>query len=534
MLSLRDSLAAVASYRLGYSPQRPYPWRWTTPLALFMLLAITAVLTCLNIPLSAYETVQEFTYFPNATIPALPMSNMIPSFLRSPGATFAPQALHVGDTFRLNNSLWTYTIVNAFDGTDSRKPVSSVPYFNNPFDSCDVTNITVEFGFSPELSDIVSTEVTGLVTCTQPTVFQMTWGPNTIDHGTFASLVVPWFLSFDVGTALLDLALIPLTVGITVRPCCNCTENAIESEANIAVASQALESALLEPPCSTEPTRFGGLGATVQNTSVVGEPGVIWATSPNITGTFATMPGSTRKGYIGSGDPSQLNVPLQNLCQAYYHLVRRDLGVVLKNNIYLSPEMFNNSITGPTATDPQTILRYAGVYRAQTSNETVMAQWRETFAVFNETDRVPVLEYLRPVPRLKPMGSAITSVFVATFAMVSTVWTIFSGIARAFVNSSDDSESVLEKERFDVEAKRSFEEIEPTESSSFTAPYKDPTYEDHRWNILVEEVARLANVIERIENNLPDTKPMIERMESIENDLREMQRNIKNPEKGGE
>ncbi|KAJ7613311.1 hypothetical protein DFH06DRAFT_1370813 [Mycena polygramma] len=233
------------------------------------------------------------------------------------------------------------------------------------------------------------------------------------------------------------------------------------------------------------------------------------------------MPGPMRKGYIGSGDPSELNLPLQNVFQVHYHLVRRDLGVILENNIYLSPEMFNNSITDAT---PHAILNSSSLYRAETSNETLMAEWRNSFAPFNGTDRVPVLEYLRPVPRRKPLGSAITSVFVATFAMVSTVWTIFSVVARAFVDSSDDSQSVVEKERFDAEAKRSFEEIEPTESSSFTAPYKDPAYEDHRWNILIGEVARLANVIERIEN----------RMEGMEHDLRDVKRNGKDSGEGRE
>ncbi|KAJ7611083.1 hypothetical protein DFH06DRAFT_1374094 [Mycena polygramma] len=217
-----------------------------------------------------------------------------------------------------------------------------------------------------------------------------------------------------------------MAAGITVRPCCNCTKTDIESEANGGATSPALlEPALLEPPCSTEPARFIGLRATVQNTSDVGiEPFMVGLTEgSNITELFAAMRGPMRKSIIGSGDPSEFNAPLQNLFQSYYHLVRRDLGVILDNNIYLSPEIFNDSIIGATETGPQALLTYASSYRAQTSNGTLMAQWRDSFAIFNETDRVPVLQYLRPVPRLKPLGSAITSVFVATFAMVSTVWT---------------------------------------------------------------------------------------------------------------
>ncbi|KAK6984859.1 hypothetical protein R3P38DRAFT_2806217 [Favolaschia claudopus] len=69
--------------------------------------------------------------------------------------------------------------------------------------------------------------------------------------------------------------------------------------------------------------------------------------------------------------------------------------------------------------------------RASTTNQTVLAQWKDMVDYYNTTDRVPVMEYSRTVPRLKPLGSAITSVFVATFAMLSSIWTIFSLVAGA-------------------------------------------------------------------------------------------------------
>ncbi|KAJ6456291.1 hypothetical protein C8R47DRAFT_1328761 [Mycena vitilis] len=507
---LRNSLAALISYRLGYSPQRPYPWRWTTPLALSILLTVTIFFTCLNVSLSAYETVQGPTYFPNATLPALPMSNLIPPFLRAPAATFTPQTLHVGDTFRINNSLFSYTIVSAFDGADSNTPILSFPYFNNPFsDGCDVLHITA--GVSPHEFGMFVTKVSGLVNCTQPTVFQMAWDSSSaiMEDKMFASLQPESdleLLAFGaISTPMPEVSL----VEVAVRPCCNCADTALDFPA------------LLDPPCSAEPARFVGLNITVQNTSL---PYPLFVHS-NATDLFASSWGSLGQDYIA--DLSELNAPFLNLFQAYYHLVRRDLGVILKNNIYLSPEMYNNSIASIPLPAGES---QADFSRAQTSNETVMAKWRNSFAAFNETDRVPVLQYLRPVPRLKPLGSAITSVFVATFAMVSTVWTIFSVVAKAFVNSTDNEpETIAEKESFDppfYREKSSFEVTEPTESSSFTAPYKDPTYADHRWNVLVGEVARLANLIE---NTLPD---VVERLERIERDLRE--RNGRKLGEGGE
>ncbi|KAJ7660843.1 hypothetical protein DFH06DRAFT_1400225 [Mycena polygramma] len=420
MHSLRHSLSFLADYRIGYSPQRPYPWRWTTPLALCLLLTSTVLLACLNIPLSAYDMVQESTYFPNNSVPALPMSNIIPPFLRASDATFAPQTLHVGDTFRLNNSLFSYTIVSAFDAVDNRKPVSSFPYYNNPFsNNCDVTNI----------SATVNRSLAGSV--------------NPSEHVLGGSNEVRGDCSVEV----------------TVRPCCNCT-GTIETTPDTTLEMEARN--LLQPPCSTEPARFIGLSGILRNTTAAILPfgyDFTWNGS-DITNLFAGVKPNEQHGYLGSHNLSALNFPFLNFMQVIYHLVRRDLGVILDNQIYSSPEMFNSSVVVPEGI----IYSEGNASRAATSNSTLMAQWRASVLEFNETDRVPVLEYLRPVPRLKPLGPAITSVFVSTFAMVSTVWTIFSFFATAFVPSSEDpSERVATRERFDgpfyhqLEAKRSVE-----------------------------------------------------------------------------
>ncbi|KAJ7660681.1 hypothetical protein DFH06DRAFT_1400031, partial [Mycena polygramma] len=439
MPTLRQSLATLTSYRFGYSPQRPYPWRWSTPLALIILLTSTALLTCLNIPLSAYETVQEFTYFPNATLPKLPMSSMIPSFLRGPTAGFAPQTLHVGDSFRLNNSLFSYKIVNAFDAEDNRRPVSSFPYYNNPFsNNCDVTNITAtvtrELGEAPIPYQYYGHDVSGFVTCTRPTVFQMTWGLPVVQSAN-ALFSVDRF-GLDLREALYygvmgdeESPSGAATIIVTVRPCCNCTGSITTTAA---VALEAESANLLEPPCSTAPTRFIGLTGNVQNTTADNGP---WGFPYNwngsdLTDLFAGLDPDLRVGYIGTHDLSALDAPFHNLFQVFYHLVRYDLGAILENQIYSLPEMFNRSIV--TVRVPEDMLGNSGspfdpvtpsaanTMRIATSNETLMTQWQNVIGALNETDRMPVLEYLRPVPRLKPLGSAITSVFVSTFAMIRT------------------------------------------------------------------------------------------------------------------
>ncbi|KAF7326979.1 hypothetical protein MSAN_02493600 [Mycena sanguinolenta] len=49
----------IQSFRLGYTEERPYPWRWTTPIVLCAFFLMTPFLTLVNVPLSAYNIVQD-------------------------------------------------------------------------------------------------------------------------------------------------------------------------------------------------------------------------------------------------------------------------------------------------------------------------------------------------------------------------------------------------------------------------------------------------------------------------------------------
>ncbi|KAJ6484781.1 hypothetical protein C8R45DRAFT_931226 [Mycena sanguinolenta] len=64
-----------------------------------------------------------------------------------------------------------------------------------------------------------------------------------------------------------------------------------------------------------------------------------------------------------------------------------------------------------------------------TSNATLKVQWQNDLEFYQISERVPRLEYFRSVQRLKALGSAVTSVFVSTFAMLSVMWTVFSLVA---------------------------------------------------------------------------------------------------------
>ncbi|KAJ6541668.1 hypothetical protein B0H19DRAFT_1239461 [Mycena capillaripes] len=414
--------AFITNYRIGYSPQRPYPWRWTTPLALFILFTSAALLTCLNVPLSAYEIVQEFTYFPNATLAALPMSNMIPSFLHAPTATFAPVNLNIGQTFRLNNSIFTYTISSAFDAVDNGKPVFSFPYYNNLFSSsCDVTNITAtvgrNLGGGAAVYPYYVYGISGFVTCMSPTLFQMTWGLPI--HGGLDLFPLLDYFGADLQQALWygvlgvnDELYGDAAVTVTARPCCNCSGTMSDADLKLESAN------LLQPPCSTQPARFIALTGSVQNTTATISP---WGcpytwTGPNTTDLFAGLNPVCRQDYIGSHDLSALETTFQNLLQVSYHLVRRDLGVILGNQIDNSPEMFNRrispvevpqSLLGDSQTPFNTITAStANRMRTALSNDTLMAHLiRDPHRNRNYGLRLRVLR--SPYPSRKALAQTI-------------------------------------------------------------------------------------------------------------------------------
>ncbi|KAJ6488420.1 hypothetical protein DFH09DRAFT_1209554 [Mycena vulgaris] len=329
---------------------------------------------------------------------------------------FTPQILTVGDTFNLNNSLFNWTITAAFNDVNTTQSVQTFSYYNNPFShGCDV--VSTHSGLANSASHARVD-----VTCHIPTLFTLTWngglsyGGNPAENDLYS---FAWCLIFRPSLQLLPSIFREVdTFGITVQPCCEC--GGVTTATSTELPTQA--------PCRLRPARF------VRLVGYFGSPDH----QTIYEGGFTLFSGND----ISS---SALNIMFLNTFQSLYHLVRLEIGLILENQIYASPEMYNLSIAPVYVPGPFFDPWVSGSL-ASTSNATVMAEWRDTVRLFNESDRVPVMGYLRPVLRLKPLGSAITSVFVSTFAMLSVLWTIFSLIAGALAGSysvCDGSEASL-------------------------------------------------------------------------------------------
>ncbi|KAF7374215.1 hypothetical protein MSAN_00303800 [Mycena sanguinolenta] len=386
-------------------------------------------LALVNVPLSAYNIVQEVTYQPNDTLPPIFLENLVPSVLQNPTSSFTPQLLSVGDTIALDNHIFNYTISQAFDSTG--KPLSSFLYYNNPLsDSCDVANITVQLLLNrnevPEVEWIPQVQVGGTVACYLPTPFYLTWSGLPVSDDVNSVRFLPSAMSLDFVYMLIatnwrgpdETNATQVDLSFTVHPCCDCER---------VVADSLLENGalLLHTPCSSNPPHF----VVVAYPTIVfylpgfGEYSLIADELGSYPMQITDLLANSGLGNLFSSD---LSTVCENLLQTVYHLVRVDLGVILDNQICISPEMFNRTIM---PIEVANFFSSAKEARKLTSDATVMAQWQQDVEFFRNNTRVPSLEYLRSVPRLKPLGSAVTSIFVSTFAMLSVMWTVFSLVA---------------------------------------------------------------------------------------------------------
>ncbi|KAK6981533.1 hypothetical protein R3P38DRAFT_3459979 [Favolaschia claudopus] len=418
MLSPRHLLRSIQSFQLGYNPwpQHPYPGRWTTPIIIFLFALLTAFIACINVPLSAYEFIQEVTYRPNDTLPALPLSRWLPSLLQPPTISFQPQVLTVGDTFNLNNSLEnSFTLISADDRMNGGNPVSSFSYFNNPFsDGCDVSNMSITYDRGLGVSAQINCDFpVNSLTLSWERILSWEQLISVQDDNVVDSLFYNFLLVLVemLGTYLNDST---MDSEYSVVPACPDLSNISYYNGN----STCLN---LRPPkmWATTILLFSG------NESVI-YPGEVAQSADN------PLPVPSFSNMVL--DQAYVSTTIQNMFQMIFHYVRLQMGVVYPNLIYSSAEMYNHSIL-PVGLSPATLhLNSFALFnrsRAAMANETYFAQMQEIVHLYNTTDRVPVMEYSRTVPKLKPLGSAITSVFVSTFAMLSTIWAVFSLIAGA-------------------------------------------------------------------------------------------------------
>ncbi|KAK0192960.1 hypothetical protein F5146DRAFT_1136801 [Armillaria mellea] len=440
-------------------PLLAYPWRGTTPLTCIFFVGLTILLVFVNIPLSAYDIVQVSTYYPNDTSQSLPFANFLPASLRYTAGDFTAQTFKIGDTIQSNLSAFNYVIAEAFD-SDGYYPVGSFSYYNNPLSSCDVSNITLTLRKEKRVS------LYAVVSCWIPINYEMTL---TLDHANIQDL------TFGVLHAVADLdgILTDLEYGwdsnnitmpsnngresasdsnqnvtgldVSVFPCCVCgnpfDESYIGPQRN---SEEPLLSLVGHPPCDNDEAKFRAA----------------WFAVYDGQGSYETLDIMPDASILPVDQelevPSNVQLVLQNALQAIYHTIRLDLGVIRPNQVFISASMFNESISSvplfnpdkaTTVANPELVnpSNVAGLGNLLSINDSFANEIRRLMSTMDPSFfyqnglsrgpldvRVPSISYLQPIFRRKPMASAISSVFVATFAMASAAWSLFHFIAGSF------------------------------------------------------------------------------------------------------
>jgi hypothetical protein len=116
------------------------------------------------VPLSGYETRQEFTYTSNLTSTTVPYYyyNLIPAAFRTRTVDFLPHTFNIGDIFESNSTLgvFNYIMQTAYTredaaGSSAPRAVNIVPsfsYMNNDLSTCDVVSTMLSTAFNGTLA----------------------------------------------------------------------------------------------------------------------------------------------------------------------------------------------------------------------------------------------------------------------------------------------------------------------------------------------------------------------------------------------
>ncbi|KAJ6599247.1 hypothetical protein DFH09DRAFT_1130531 [Mycena vulgaris] len=428
---------AVLTYKLSYQLQRPYPWRYTTPIVLFLFLIATILLVLVNIPLSAYDVVSESTYSPNDTTSPLPFKALIPGYFRPEAVSFTPQTLTSGETIRPNGSQFEYQISQVYDVQNTSQTAFSLSYSNNPMSDCDVSALKFRIYTMPPASPTLT--AWALISCWSPVPYTLTWTFDLSDPTSTQAYNPSWYHVMQVLSAAWPGILSSNTttfgktdLSIMVRPCCDCTIAA--GKPNDTWITPSAHTNLTFPNVASVNDNIG-----LENTQFLmtdhppcdssSQPAEFLQLWP-VTNTALSAPSPLASMYPAPA------AALANAFTATYHILRLDLGVIRPNQIYTSVAKLNASLDDPARYPNQ-------LWHSDCSGTTCY----QPLPAVPTSFRTVVMSYVKPVFKRKPLASAVVSVFVSTFAMVSALWAIFNLVARVFVRDSQDNLPSDEREQ---------------------------------------------------------------------------------------
>ena len=130
----------------NYSLQRPYPFKWFTPVAITGGLILLGILSILNFVSSSYTYTVKYVKNPNTTVSDGGLYSHWPSLLTSSVVTSCkPANFPFNAQLFTNQTGLTWTVTSVTQDNDSPQALSSLPYQNNRLEHCNASGILMSF-----------------------------------------------------------------------------------------------------------------------------------------------------------------------------------------------------------------------------------------------------------------------------------------------------------------------------------------------------------------------------------------------------
>ncbi|KIK10071.1 hypothetical protein K443DRAFT_138164 [Laccaria amethystina LaAM-08-1] len=405
---------------LDYPITRSFPqgWRWFTPLSFVGAFIALVFLCTINVALTGYETVTVFQSDFNAT-QSFWYNKYMPFRVSTPGTLCDPHVFNVGDPFTTNYTFFEWTIDSI---TRANAGNSGISYKGDTLNGCDVSSIYGD-------GDLRTWSVafTVVIQCQQAILYEI-------------RAKTSFTISFLPGIYSPLLGMVKLDEGSDMRPA---VFDALLQAATRDVGRRAFTALLTSN--YTSPVAASIQADITPCPMSLGSSAACGLSTPNFTISSAAVVMSDLSFFQDEApDPitvldDNIKLPISNLLQTVYAIIRVELGNPSPNNFILHPNVTDNIIV---STFPATPLNQggdaliSGLYQEWTNPDP------ETKKYLPVTVSGPAnIQVVYPCrfQQQKTPGQVFISVLVATSSMFSTGWAVFMVLAVYFAKQRGPS-----------------------------------------------------------------------------------------------
>ncbi|KIK10074.1 hypothetical protein K443DRAFT_138215 [Laccaria amethystina LaAM-08-1] len=394
---------------LDYPITRPFPqgWRWFTPLSFVGAFIALVFLCTINVILTGYETVTVFESDFNAT-QSFWYNKYMPYRVPTPGTLCDPHVFNAGDPFTTNYTFFEWTI-ESITGVNAGN--SGISYEGDTLDDCDISTIYVN-------ADLRTWSVAFTV------VMQC-------QHEISAK--TSFIISELPGMQLPLLGMVKLAEGRDMRPAIFHT---LLKTSTLDLGGRGLNALLTSNYTSLIAV---SLQADITPCPMsLGSSAACGLTTPNFTISSAAVVMSNLSVFQDTApEPitvlnDDVKLPVFNMLQTVYAIIRVELGNPSPNNFILHPNITDSIIVSKFPATPLNQggdALISGLYQEWTNPDP------ETKKYLPVTVSGPAnIQVVYPCrfQRQKTPGQLFISVLVATLATFSTGWAVFMVLAVYF------------------------------------------------------------------------------------------------------